>query len=159
MRHQNYYFYRTLYQNYTCYVFILFIGTIIIKYFLFKMWEHTFLLCWNSVQTWHRRLLRWMGRGEECIWFYGEFVVYFTVSTKNLSFTKVYFLNFCKNFFLVRVSGREGFCSQSNKEMSQIKKRLTEIVETEENFHFFWTIEWVESHKKMGFTLSLENKF
>ena len=56
---------------------------------------------------------------------------------KNLSFTKVYFLNFCKNFFLVRVSGREGFCSQSNKGMSQIKKRLTEIVETEENFHFF----------------------
>ena len=56
---------------------------------------------------------------------------------KNLSFTKVYFLNFCKIFFLDRVSGREGFCSQSNKEMSQIKKRLTEIVETEENFHFF----------------------
>ena len=107
MRHQNYYFYATLNQNYTWYLFIIFIGTIIIYYFLLKMWEHIFVLYCNSVPTWNRRLCRWMGRGEECIWFYGEFVVYFTKFQQRFVIHKSLFLKFLRIFFLAKVSGRD----------------------------------------------------
>ena len=126
MRHQNYYFYATLNQNYTWYLFIIFIGTIIIYYFLLKMWEHIFVLYCNSVPTWNRRLCRWMGRGEECIWFYGEFVVYFTKFQQRFVIHKSLFLKFLRIFFLAKVSGRD-----ENDEYCWNWSR---------NFHVFWMI-------------------
>ena len=73
--------------------------------------------------TWDRRLWRWIGRGEECIWFYGQFAVYFTKFQQKLVIHNSLFLKFLRIFFLARVSGREGFCSQSNKGMSQIPRK------------------------------------